>query len=279
MAISIRTKQGVTIEGNNGKDQKFEYWIRATSGESDDTIKGAFFTFLPPTFNLVRYLSDYKITEQAQGIWIGEATYSLLTGNQPGQEDAAQVPVEFEIGGENVKLTQSLQTMDSFLSPFASTLPAVPNFSGGVNVTSNGIEGYEYEAPTLKWSETYFIPKELIYSGYLIILREIYGHTNDAIFRGFDIGEVYFAGASGRNSDKFADYYEINFKFVGGKNLVGFTPNGFGVTADKKAHDLFWVFYQESEDSASMKLIKLPISGYIERIRDSANFDVLQLPV
>lgn len=275
MAITIRPKLGLVAEAKTEKSQTFEYWIHGDTSESNILV--AFQAYLPTTFNVVKRLDDFYVEEQASGIWIGKAVYEFIRGNEPGQEDPAQIPFEFEIGSESVKLTHSLETITRQLSSL-STLADAPDFKQAVNVTSNGVEGYEMPFPTFRWSETYYQPNAIIQAGYLPSIRSLLGKTNDSTFRGFAVDEVYFDGATGRNSDKFYGYSEINYKFVAGENVTGITSPGF-TAYDKKAHELVWFYYHEEEDSTAKALIKIPVSLNVERIREQTSFSTLQLPV
>lgn len=281
MSISIRPKGEVKIEGQQGDDQAFEYWV---TGDNDyATVMLTCEVNLDLWFNF-KYRKGIQLEQQSPGIWVARATYAQLKPDDPKYpEETGQAPIQFELSGEQQHLTQSLETIASYPQSRTGGSGPAPDYKQAVNVSGNGkdrkVEGYDIEFPKFTWSEKYYLPIDVVLStAYRKALVKAYGKTNKKKFRGYDPKAVRFLGAGGGMSEKFPDYAELTFRFEGAEKADNITIGDItGIT--KGPFELLWVQYDKKADNNANSVVERPAYVYIERIFDEIDFDTLQLPI
>jgi hypothetical protein len=101
--------------------------------------------------------------------------------------------VTFEVAGSQTKMTHSLGTR----SAFAANGMNPRNYGGLIGVTDDGVEGVDIDTAVSTFSETVYFYPWFLTTSYVTFLARAYGCVNSSPFRGFDVGEVRFLGASG----------------------------------------------------------------------------------
>jgi hypothetical protein len=283
MAITITPKMGTKIEGRNDAPQKFEWWIRGSNDYAAVMI--AFAGYLDPVFNFNKVLRDFKATQQAPGLFIGEAEYKMPTPSDPEYKDSPnyRVPIQFELGGHQQKLTHSLETTGRYSSDYDSTnitgseIDIPPDHKQAVNVTRDKVEGYEFEFPTFTWSEKHMLHNDIVNADYRKALLAAFNKVNESEFRDFPEGAVRFCGVSGGTSEKYFDFWEMTFKFECSEKREDIEIGDI-VPFDKEPWDLLWVLYDNAMDDDAKRHRQIPRYAYTERVFDSVDFSTLQLP-
>ena len=194
-----------------------------------------------------------------QGLWRGSARYQTP---ESGDE------YTFDTGGGTVKLTQSLETIQSY-APAGFT---APDFQGAIGVSEDRIEGVNVTSPQFVFSETHQFPDAFVSAAYKLILFDLTGTVNDSAFKGLAAGECLFQGASG--SKRGDENWVITYKFIGAPNVVDQVIGDIEGIA-KKGWEYLWVRYAEFEDATARSLVKRPIACYVEAVYPTADFSSL----
>lgn len=201
--------------------------------------------------------------------WRATVRYAHAQGGsflQPGQSSFA-----FEIGGGTQHITQSKETIANYAIGDADP----PDFKGAIGVTAEGVEGVDIQVPVFHFSETHIVAAETVTESYKAKIFGLYAKTNDAIFRGYAIGEVLFLGATGnRRGTLPTDPWEITYRFAAQPNATGLTV-GELTEIDKKGWEYLWVRYADHHDETLGVLIKRPVSVHVERVYDAGDFSEL----
>ena len=105
-----------------------------------------------------------------------------------------------------------------------------------------------------------------------LTLMGLTGAVNNAVFRGFQAGEVLFLGAGGsRRGTDPDDRWEISYKFAASPNQTGMAVGSIA-GIQKRGWDYLWVQYGEDVDATAKVLIKKPIAVYVEQVYPIASF-------
>lgn len=239
---------------------ELEYLVHGT--DSDTAAIQALLASIPAAYaGLPR--KTYNLERIGDQDWQATVRYGGLEA-----EDYGLISVEFEIGSQTTRMTQSYATVGIYPAPGR---PA-PIFYGAINVTRDGVEGVDVEIPTCEWTETWRFPDGTITPGYNGILYLLTGRVNNNTFRGFATGEVLFRGASGRKTRQ--DAWEISYRFAASPNATGLTV-GEITNISKKGWEYLWVLYEDYEDNTAMKLVKRPVAVYVEQVYPYGNFSLL----
>jgi hypothetical protein len=199
------------------------------------------------------------------GVWDCKVGY----GTDP-DKDKKQPKFQFDTTGGTCKVTNSIQTIQSYAPPGQTP----PNHNGAIGVTKDGIEGVEIQVPVLKFTETHQLPASLVNWSYRKDLAALTGHVNDAPWRTFDAGEVMFGGCAGGSQGQ--DIVEVTFTFYASRNVDDLTVGSItGISKD--GWDYLWVEYEDNHDAAA-GLVKNPIAVHIERVYFTGDFSTLRIP-
>ena len=98
-----------------------------------------------PSSFLGFHLEDYTVSENSDGIWDVEASYSPVDHNQ--------MALSFDTSGGSQTITQSLSTINTYVNG-----DPVINFKGAIRPTDYSVEGCEIAVPVLSFSETHYFP-------------------------------------------------------------------------------------------------------------------------
>ena len=241
------------------------------SGSEDDAeIKAALAAVAPAFYsgttaagNLISLpLQSLRIEPRGGALWDGVATYGRRKPKETGDSTFS-----FDTGGGTQHITQSLETVGKHAVPG----PA-PDFKGAIGVTHDNVEGVDIVVPVYNFSETHYIDVDFVTGAYKAALFRITGKVNDGVFRGFQVGEVLFQGASG--SQRGEEDWEISFKFAASPNVVGLKVGDIA-GINKKGWEYLWVRYADAEDDDAKTLVKKPFAAYVERVYESGDFSEL----
>jgi hypothetical protein len=198
--------------------------------------------------------------------WKVRAIYEAPT---PQQQDNPEPTFAFDTGGGTQHITQSLGTRGRY-GPAASA-----ELAGAIGFDGQNVNGVDITVPVYQFSETHYFVPAYVTQAYKLALMATTGTVNIAPFRGFDLGEVLFLGASGtRKGMLVTDPWEISFKFAAQKNQPSLTVGGITGIA-KYGWDYLWVQYGADVDATAKVLIKKPIAVYVEKVYPDGDFSWL----
>jgi len=237
---------------------ELKYIVTGTNDESE--VLDALLAEAPSTVNDLRRM-EVSAEPLGGGIWACTVPY----------ESRRESQYTFETGGATSHITQSLGTV----ARYAASGYTAPDFYGAIGVNGDSVDGTDITVPVFNFTETYRVPSSTVTGTYKMNLFNCTGKTNNAIFRGFAIGEVLFLGASGTKTG--LDDWEIAFKFAASPNVSSLSIGG-GITVSAKAGwDYLWVRFADAEDTTANALVKRPVAAYVERVYQSADFTTMGL--
>lgn len=259
MSITVkevrRSRQQVSGSNPTAK-REYMAWGSAVG----DDVEEAVLAVAPDTINSLVF--DEIVSnpdEKDETVWEVSISYRKVNRREPPATNDEEI--SFDLGSQTVKVTQSLETMDSYGD-------SPPDFKGGIGYDSEkkGFEGCDKMVEVFSFSITKYVPAEIVEgAGYIQNLRDAAFHTNSVEFRGFDEGEVLFVGASGskRNSEDYA----VTFKFIVSRNATGLASGD--VTGIVKAGwDYLWALYEQYHDEDNSFIARKTLAAYTERIYD-----------
>jgi len=255
---------------NFGENPSAELIYYAFDEDDELVARAAILAALPSTYaGLLPQSLDLEPVgrHQDKRVFRGTARYGPLTSSISSSGDPTP-SFAFEFGGQSARIQQSLSTVASY----APSGLVAPDFKGAINVTSDGVEGFEIEVPTFSFSLTKYVAIADFTSAYQLTIAGLTKKTNNATFRGFAAKEVRFDGASGRGQGQ--EMVEIVFRFSVSPRATGLVVGDItGITKD--GWDYLWVYYEEAEDNTAKQLVRRPRAVYIEQIYQTGDFSGL----
>ena len=247
-------------EGVDNPSVDLHYIVQGT--EDDGQVRTLVESTVP-AFYAGLVFQSYHIAHQGGGIWDVTVRYGQI---EP--KDTGASTFFFETGGGTQHITQSIQTVNRYAPPGKTA----PDFKGAIGVTSDAVEGTDITVPIYQFTETHYIPADLVTGAYKATLFALTGKVNNGPFRGFAAGEVLFLGASGAKRGH-ADW-EITFRFAASPNVTGLQVGDIpGI--NKKGWEYLWVRYADDQDSAANALVKRPVAAYVEQVYQYGDFSLL----
>ncbi|MDR1493990.1 MAG: hypothetical protein LBT05_14910 [Planctomycetaceae bacterium] len=210
------------------------------------------------------YVKEISVEEDSGG---AEKTYTgrILRGEERQENDTQyNRSTSFEVSGSQTKMTHSLVTRGGW----SATGYPPRNYGGLIGVTDDGVEGVDVDTAVSTFSETVYFHPWFLTTAYTTFLTRAYGNVNTAPFRGYDVGEVRFLGASGsyKSGDKAV---EMTFKFAVSPNAWNLRIGNILVPF-KYGWDYLWIRW------ADMKMgnvtVKVPIEAYVEKVYPGLDF-------
>jgi hypothetical protein len=160
-----------------------------------------------------------------------------------------------------------------------------PSFNGAIGVDGEGnVLGCDVVMPQPGFTETVKLSKNQFNTNYKKKLIYLTGKINDAAFRGFEKGEVLFAGASAtRNGDDWV----VTYRFSVSENKADYTIGGDGSEDNPGIHiveklgwDYIWFRYAETDakdaNGSVIGVVRTPVSAHVERVYEFADFNDLK---
>lgn len=214
MAVIIEEKwesRERTDEFGEGKSA-IDLIFVATGSDDDEEITTQLLLDSPVSFRGLQRASS-SIERIAQFAWLGTVTYGDVNIDE---KQVGGSEFQFDTAGQSQNIRQSLST--ARFNPDPSNNPATKGIIG-----DNGdfVEGVDIIIPTYSFSETHVLDNTLITPAYKSTLFFLTGTTNDAVFKGFQIGEVLYLGSSG--SKRQNDRWSISYRFSASPNILGVT--------------------------------------------------------
>ena len=217
------------------------------------------------------WAESYSISFLGDNAWQVTINYEK-TGAEPDTTDPMKRARSFDTTGGTQHMTQ------------AESEVGYPSGFGGANyqfmaigVDSNGVNGVDVVVPQLQWQESYDVPNAYVTATYVRGLAGITGTTNNASFRGFDIGEVLFIGCSGSqewDDQKGKGPWSLSYRFVASKNVTNKTVGSI-TGIEKKGHEYLWVRYEQAVSGSASDLLQKPKAVYVNKVYKESDFSSL----
>ena len=109
-----------------------------------------------------------------------------------------------------------------------------------------------------------------------------------AAFRGFQPGEVLFAGMTGSqewDAQRGDGPWSLAYKFVAspnrGPDLGGLPAEPIGdiTTYNKKGHEYLWIKYATADDAVANQVVRVPTYVYVNKVYPDGDFSKLGIGV
>lgn len=208
------------------------------------------------------YRKSTTVAIEGPDLWRATVLYDTSFPAPPSALDS----FEFEAGGGNQHVTQSLATIGAY--PVGA-----PDYRGAIGVSDSGVDGVDIVVPSLTMSETHFFPE--ISSAYKATCADLVGSVNDAPFRSFAAGTILLLGVSGRKENSaFATPWAVTYRYAFSRNRANFSVGDIFVTS-KPGWAYMWVRYGMLEDSLTASLLRVPVAVYVEQVYPYSSFSQL----
>lgn len=274
----IDSRESTTERGPDGvrrlKQITLHYELQATADDDDarDAVEGNTSTTYDDLVRGDIRIDPLKVdTVYNTGTWDVEVDYVREDEDEPETGDSSY---SFDTAGGTQHLTVSRETIERY-SKWGPG--AAYDFKKAINVTGGdqpSVAGVDIGMGAYQWEETHYLPDSMVTQAYKVGLARLTFKTNDAPFRGFEIGEVLFRGA--RGGKRGADDWEIAFRFAESENAQNIVIGDITVTA-VKGWEYLWVYYEMTEHGDPKKLLPTPVCAYVEKLYEAGDFAKLKI--
>jgi len=256
MVLAYGSRCGSTV---NSRSREQVYEMRGYNSEVEA------WNALSSNFGWRSDCDSIDVEEDSDGanrLYIGRVRYKMEQSEQDTRNS-----ISFEVSGTQTKQTHSLFTRGGWAA--GGMMPR--NYGGLIGVTDDGVEGVDIDTAVSTFTETTFFYPWFLTSSYVAFLSRAYGRVNNTGFRGFDVGEVRFLGASGsyRRGDKAV---EMTFKFAVSPNATNIRIGDIFIPY-KYGWDYLWVRWADMNRGGIT--VKVPIEAYTEQVYYGMNFGML----
>lgn len=208
------------------------------------------------------FIENFSYKEFGGGCWDVTAHYK----SSPDQKR-----LSIDTSGGTRKKFYSDETVQTYRCDL-TTSP--PDFEKAIGVTQNGVDGVDVIDPKFDFTINKSVRMSSLSSTYISTLRDLTGCVNNAsytiLYQGqeftFATEELLFKGATFNQTSQ--DEADFNYKFSGAKSVAASDNQSIGLSAPivKAGWQYLWVYFQEVNDTTSGRLIRQPISAYVERV-------------
>lgn len=269
----FQSQGGKDAIAGKGSSRKLLYHVLGS--DDDATIIAAAATLAPATvtsYTGVLNLDGFSKAQVAPGFWAVEASYIDPQKQQEKERpDTGSLVASWDTTGGTQHITASLETLAS--TAYSASYDA-PDFKKAIEVTTSGVNGTDVTVPILQLEYEYTFPNASVTDAYIRKLRDLTGTTNDAIWRGWAIGDLLFLGSNGRQSSK--GDITARFIFAAGKKIT-LSAADINMVDDleKGAHDHLWYYFKTFQDTSAEEIVARPAAAYVERLYEKSTFTEL----
>jgi len=248
---------------------------------------------------LVRLRAEqYTVDYQGDDSWLVAVNYEKMGADDPTQTAPLKRMRSFDTTGGTQTVTQCRAIMSGGQLVMGETVydsngkmgQNAPLMDGAVNVDDRGVNGVDIIVPQFTWTESYDVPSKYVTNAYVRSMHLLTGTVNDAAFRGFNKGEVLFAGMTGSqdwDNQRGDGPFSLSYKFIGSPNrgspevLGGLPAEPIGNITSyvKYGHDYLWVKYQSLDDQNNNVVIRKPIHVYVNKVYPDGDFSKIGIGV
>ena len=201
-------------------------------------------------------------------VWTGTVQYGQTSDVS---RETGDTIFSFDTGGGTQHVvTAAPGTSISGYAPDEETAPP----ACGIGDNGERCEGADIMVPVYHFSETHYLPDAFVTPEYKQILFQCTGKTNLDAFRGFEIGEVLFLGASG--SKRGEEDWEVAFRFAARPNRTDFwVANETILVPSCKGWEYLWLRFESKEDDGSHRMYRRAIAAYVVPVYEEFLFSSL----
>lgn len=266
MTITIDEVVGISLTAGKSPSRSKPYRVCGTDNEL--TVRTLVDAASPAVyFGLLK--EEINVDEVANGVWDADVSYGTI-----GRKEEGSVDWSFEIGTQNVKITQALEHIASYAPP----AKIAPDHKGAIGVRRDGTgitrDGTEIEVPTFTWEETHRVLPSAITEDYIETLEELVATTNDSDFRIWGASEILLMGVTGgKRAEKTVD---LTFRFGVSRTKKQYKIGDIDID-EKKGWHYLWVEYEPVEDPNSKDLTTKAKAVHVERVYEEGDWSKLSL--
>lgn len=260
MALELQeTPASRVSENSNSGTYELVY---TSTGEFDDFAVQTYALDSTPTWVAmpagVLYRQSVRVEPVAWKVYKVTVSY--------GKRDSSNLPSgEFSFSFDTTGATVNIKCAKSHLVSY----PTDGDWhKGAINVKTDGsVDGCEIVIPGLKLSYAFKHPAGEVTETFARNLAAATGKINSDEWRGFQPGELLFAGGSG--SDGTEAEAEVGYQFIASGNATGLSIGGITGIA-KRGHDYAWVEFEEALHSGES--VQRPKRVHVEAVYDPISF-------
>ncbi len=200
--------------------------------------------------------------------WTGSVEYGQTSDASRETGDSI---FSFDIGGGTQHVVTAAPGKSiSACAPDGETAPP----AHGIGDNGERCEGADIMVPVYHFSETHYLSDSVVTPAYKQTLFQCAAKTNLDAFRGFEVGEVLFLGASGSKRGK--EDWEVTFRFAAKPNRENFTVAGGTITVPScKGWHYLWLRFESKEDDDSHRMYRRAIAAYVAPVYEEFLFSSL----
>ncbi|HEX8322492.1 MAG TPA: hypothetical protein VF595_01145 [Tepidisphaeraceae bacterium] len=257
------------------KSREREYKISGAT--DDDEALTELLAYVPTTLGgLLLDTSACSVEEFGRDVFLGTAQYIDPSGD-PSRQHAGAFSISFDIGSTTTNLKQSYSTRQKY----TASGHTARDFKGAINVDGDGnIGGVDVTTPVLTYTVNATYDAAAITNLFVANLKKIVGRTNNASYRGHEIGELLLTSVTGQPRD--ANVWDLTFKFGVIENTA--IADNFKIDTvgpiQKYGWEHLWAYYEEVTETVSGKTIirRKATNAYVEQVYKMANYADLGIP-
>lgn len=264
--------------GVNSTDQR-KYFIKASTRAAAQTLLE---TTAPASVTVegvpLEGVPKFRLSElqgprgSSRGVYYGTASYKHAQRDDQTADELIEENderISFNFGSESLFFMEAIG--QQLYCPPSGTCRDVGNF---LNVLADStVEGLEVAAASDTFSVTKIFPEATVTNAWLKARLAQRNTINDAVFRGLDIGDVWFNSFSGHQQSD--NRWPITFNFAVKTTEVVTEIGGIdlGGSVAVEGWQYAWVMTEPAEDSAANNLlIPKSLQAHIADIFEKSNF-------
>lgn len=249
--------QDVAIRGGRAE---LQFIIRETDRSQTLDAADAFDELLeeaPETYGNLPRSNSPDLTRVSDLMFLGRVEYAVPPA---GEIPTGGFEMSFDIGGQNQRVYQSLNTVNTYAAPGETA----PDFKGAINVTRDGVQGADIIHPTFQFARTYYVSAGTVTTSWIQARSSLVGTVSSSAVLGFPAGEMLLTGFSG-TARPSEDDWSVTFRWARRPNIVN--ESVFDISGiNQDGWDYRWAhFIEEADDDAKMRVRRV-LAIYVERV-------------
>lgn len=227
-------RDSIMVIGATTENEARTYALATVPATQYGLLRGDISLRETPGSDMFKFNVDYKVPD--------------VSGTNPS---LPAKKISFDTGGttKHITLAEKVTKQRSYPLPGAE----IDDFKDMIGVNEDGtVSGVDIPAYGLKFSETNYFIKDQVSATLLRNLKAMTGKINSKVFRGFNIGEVLFTGASGNwDADTRVIAITYNFEVNEDEGMITY-KDAYGdeyQVESKRGWDYRWIYFIKAENS------------------------------
>jgi hypothetical protein len=249
-----------------------QVWV-VTWADDEIAASAALLSTVPPLYRSLPLASVAISGREGVHCWKFDVSYSS-TRSKPVSSVQANVEdpeITYQLGGETKHITQSLSTRGKTAAGLlVNGGSGTVTDSGVIGVQKDSVVGADILVPVVTFSEThYFLRKDLTRS-VRSKWEAMFARTNNALFRGYAIGEVLFEGVSVTIKGSPDGVVPVTFQFRRRANTTA--QDIGGIVLDVKGWELVDMRYKDEKNTTTNRTEKTPDKVLLHTVYEAGDF-------